>query len=95
LPPSVAKAPVGQIFEWRSDQWATDLAVRVRGGGAALVIDYGHANSSTGDTFQAVRSHRYASPLGMPGRTDLTAHVDFDALARAAWTAIASLLRSS
>jgi SAM-dependent MidA family methyltransferase len=84
LPPSVAKAPVGQVFEWRSDQWATDLALRVLGGGAALVIDYGHARSSTGDTFQAVRSHRYASPLGMPGRTDLTAHVDFAALARAA-----------
>jgi NADH dehydrogenase [ubiquinone] 1 alpha subcomplex assembly factor 7 len=84
LPPSVAKAPVGEIFEWRSDQWATDLAVRVMGGGAALVIDYGHARSSTGDTFQAVRSHRFASPLGMPGRTDLTAHVDFAALARAA-----------
>jgi SAM-dependent MidA family methyltransferase len=84
LPPSVAKAPVGEVFEWRSDQWATDLAVRVLGGGAALVIDYGHARSSTGDTFQAVRSHRFASPLGMPGRTDLTAHVDFAALARAA-----------
>ncbi len=49
-----------------------------------LVIDYGHARSSTGDTFQAVRSHRFASPLGMPGRTDLTAHVDFAAMARAA-----------
>jgi NADH dehydrogenase [ubiquinone] 1 alpha subcomplex assembly factor 7 len=84
LPPSVAKAPVGEIFEWRSDKWATDLALRVLGGGAALVIDYGHARSSTGDTFQAVRSHRFASPLGMPGRTDLTAHVDFAALARAA-----------
>jgi NADH dehydrogenase [ubiquinone] 1 alpha subcomplex assembly factor 7 len=84
LPPSVAKAPVGEIFEWRSDQWATDLALRVLGGGAALIIDYGHARSSTGDTFQAVRSHRFASPLGMPGRTDLTAHVDFAALARAA-----------
>ena len=84
LPASVAKVPVGEIFEWRSDRWATDLAVRVRGGGAALVIDYGHARSSTGDTFQAVRSHRFASPLGMPGRTDLTAHVDFAAIARAA-----------
>jgi NADH dehydrogenase [ubiquinone] 1 alpha subcomplex assembly factor 7 len=84
LPPSVVKAPVGEIFEWRSDQWATDLAERVVGGGAALVIDYGHARSSTGDTFQAVRSHRFASPLGMPGRTDLTAHVEFAAIARAA-----------
>jgi SAM-dependent MidA family methyltransferase len=84
LPASIAKAPLGEMFEWRSDQWAIELAQRVRGGGAALVIDYGHVASSTGDTFQAVRSHRFASPLGMPGRTDLTAHVDFAALARAA-----------
>jgi NADH dehydrogenase [ubiquinone] 1 alpha subcomplex assembly factor 7 len=84
LPESVAKAPIGQIFEWRSDQWATDLARRSLEGGVALVIDYGHVKSSTGDTFQAVRSHRYASPLAMPGRTDLTAHVDFAALASAA-----------
>ena len=57
---------------------------RVAAGGAALVIDYGHATSAAGDTFQAVRSHRYASPLALPGLTDLTAHVDFEALARAA-----------
>jgi NADH dehydrogenase [ubiquinone] 1 alpha subcomplex assembly factor 7 len=84
LPAALADAPIGQIFEWRSDQWAADLALRLLDGGAALVIDYGHTTSSTGDTFQAVRSHRYASPLAMPGRTDLTAHVDFAALARAA-----------
>ncbi len=53
-------------------------------GGAALIIDYGHAKSAVGDTFQAVRRHRYASPLALPGLTDLTAHVDFEALARAA-----------
>jgi len=87
LPASVAKAPIGQIFEWRSDRWATDVALRMREGGVALVIDYGHATSSTGDTFQAVRSHRYASPLAMPGHTDLTAHVDFAALAQAATAA--------
>jgi SAM-dependent MidA family methyltransferase len=84
LPPAVAKAPVGAVFEWRTDRFATDLATRVRQDGVALVIDYGHDASAAGDTFQAVRSHRYASPLAMPGRTDLTAHVDFAELARAA-----------
>jgi NADH dehydrogenase [ubiquinone] 1 alpha subcomplex assembly factor 7 len=84
LPASIAKAAMGEVFEWRDDRWASDLARRVLGAGAALVIDYGHVASSTGDTFQAVRSHRFASPLGLPGRTDLTAHVDFAALARAA-----------
>jgi NADH dehydrogenase [ubiquinone] 1 alpha subcomplex assembly factor 7 len=84
LPPAVAKAPVGAVFEWRSDQFATDVASRLGQDSVALVIDYGHAVSAVGDTFQAVRSHRYASPLAMPGRTDLTAHVDFGALGRAA-----------
>jgi NADH dehydrogenase [ubiquinone] 1 alpha subcomplex assembly factor 7 len=86
VPPAVAKAPVGAVFEWRTDRFAADLASRVRQDGVALVIDYGHEASAAGDTFQAVRSHRYASPLAMPGRTDLTAHVDFAALARAATT---------
>jgi SAM-dependent MidA family methyltransferase len=54
-----------------------------RDGGAALVIDYGHAESAAGDTLQAVGRHAYADVLGAPGCVDLTAHVDFQALARA------------
>jgi NADH dehydrogenase [ubiquinone] 1 alpha subcomplex assembly factor 7 len=84
LPPAIARARPGEIFEWREDRFAIDIARRVAEGGAALVIDYGHLRSHAGDTFQAVRSHRYASPLALPGLTDLTAHVDFDALGRAA-----------
>jgi len=87
LPPAVAQAPVGAVFEWRPDDLAIEIARRVAAGGAALVIDYGHLNSTTGDTFQAVRSHRYANPLALPGLTDLTAHVDFEALGKAAQTA--------
>ncbi len=52
-------------------------------GGAALLIDYGHRLSGIGDTLQAVRSHEYHPPLDAPGAADLTAHVDFEALARA------------
>lgn len=52
-------------------------------GGAALVVDYGGWHL-TGDTFQAVRRHAFADPLGAPGEADLTAHVDFEALAHAA-----------
>ena len=55
-----------------------------RDGGAALVIDYGHAESAVGDTLQAVGQHAYADPLSAPGNLDLTAHVDFQALAKAA-----------
>ena len=39
-----ATAQIGEIFEWRADQIALELGRRVaRAGGAALVIDYGHA----------------------------------------------------
>ncbi len=54
----------------------------VRHGGAALVVDYGHAASAPGDTLQAVKGHEYCDPLADPGQADLTAHVDFAALAR-------------
>jgi NADH dehydrogenase [ubiquinone] 1 alpha subcomplex assembly factor 7 len=53
-------------------------------GGAALIIDYGHAGPVAGDTLQAVRGHRFAPVLEGPGTADLTAHVDFTALAEAA-----------
>ena len=56
-------------------------------GGAALIVDYGHAHSGIGDTLQAVRGHQYADPLADPGDADLTAHVDFEALAKAALAA--------
>jgi SAM-dependent MidA family methyltransferase len=52
-------------------------------GGAALIVDYGGWRSR-GDTLQALRNHAYADPLAAPGQADLTAHVDFEALARAA-----------
>ncbi|MEM6760956.1 MAG: SAM-dependent methyltransferase [Pseudomonadota bacterium] len=54
-----------------------------RHGGAALIIDYGDWRS-LGDTLQAVKKHERTDPLAEPGRADLTAHVDFEALARAA-----------
>ncbi len=56
-------------------------------GGMALIIDYGHVQSAVGDTFQALKAHRMVDPLATPGEADLTAHVDFGALARAAQAA--------
>jgi len=53
-------------------------------GGVGLIVDYGHAKSATGETLQALRGHRYASVLENPGEQDLTAHVDFEAVAAAA-----------
>jgi SAM-dependent MidA family methyltransferase len=85
LPPAVRGAPEHSIFEWRAGTVAMDIGRRIaRDGGAALAIDYGHAESAVGDTFQAVSRHAYADPLNAPGTADLTAHVDFQALAQAA-----------
>lgn len=63
---------------------AEELGRRIAAhGGAALIVDYG-AERSLGDTFQALRRHERADPLAAPGEADLTAHVDFGALAAAA-----------
>lgn len=53
-------------------------------GGAAIIIDYGHERSGPGDTLQAVHAHGFAPVLDRPGEQDLTAHVDFEAVARSA-----------
>jgi SAM-dependent MidA family methyltransferase len=53
-------------------------------GGAAIIIDYGYAGGEQGDTLQGVRCHQYSYVLDHPGEQDLTAHVDFKALADAA-----------
>ncbi|WP_338061775.1 class I SAM-dependent methyltransferase [Sphingomonas segetis] len=62
-------------------------------GGTALIIDYGHAKSAAGDTLQALHAHRFAPVLDKPGEQDLTAHVDFEALTRAASEAGAVVTR--
>jgi SAM-dependent MidA family methyltransferase len=85
LPPLVRAAPLGAVFEWRPDAEVMKLATRVRDqDGAALIIDYGHMRSDAGDTFQAIARHSFTDPLKNPGQADVTAHVDFQALSRAA-----------
>jgi SAM-dependent MidA family methyltransferase len=85
LPRNLGAASIGDIFEWRADNIALEIGRRVvRFGGAALIVDYGHVESAIGDTLQAVGRHDVAEPLRTPGEVDLTAHVDFQALAQAA-----------
>ena len=67
------------------DALAATLAARIAAdGGAALIVDYGHVRPGTGDTLQAMKRHRRHGVLDDPGSADLTAHVDFSALAAAA-----------
>ncbi|MBU2959843.1 SAM-dependent methyltransferase [Citreicella sp. C3M06] len=82
----VPSTPEGTLIETCSPAQgvAAELGRRIaQHGGAALIIDYGD-NGSAGNTFQAVRAHEKVSALAQPGQADLTAHVDFCALAQAA-----------
>lgn len=82
--PPPSPEPPSAIFETCEPGVAVarEIGRRLAGdSGAALVIDYGHVGPSWGDTLQAVRSHRYVGILDDPGEADLTAHVDFSALA--------------
>ena len=77
----------GAILEWPVAAIALtkDLSRRIaRDSGAALIIDYGYWGPAFGDTLQAVQRHAYVDPLAEPGEADLTTHVDFQRLARAA-----------
>jgi len=87
IPSALRDSPPGTIVETSpaSAAIAEALAGRIAvQGGAALIIDYGHQSSSPGETLQAVHTHGYADPWLEPGERDLTAHVDFQALAQAA-----------
>ena len=82
-----AAASDGEILEVSpaGHRFMFELGTRlVKQGGAALLIDYGHLATAFGDTLQALRAHRYLDPLAAPGDSDLTAHVDFAAMARSA-----------
>ncbi|WP_094020885.1 class I SAM-dependent methyltransferase [Maliponia aquimaris] len=71
---------------------AATLGARIaRDGGCALILDYGDWRS-LGDTLQALRGHAPADPFADPGAADLTTHVDFEVIARAAAPATHSLL---
>lgn len=85
--PAHASAAEGAIVEIcpAGRAIAAALGRRVaRDGGAALIVDYGTAESAPGDSLQAVSRHSPVDALAAPGEADLTAHVDFAALSRAA-----------
>ena len=87
IPSSRAGAPEGGFYEASPSRTALGEEI-ARGianyGGAALILDYGYAGIGFGETLQAVGAHRFVNPLDEPGQYDLSAHVDFAALADAA-----------
>jgi len=85
LPPGLQDAPPNSVVEVCPSglDICESIARRIaKDGGAALIVDYGHARSAPGETLQAVKSHAYHDILTDPGEADLTAHVDFGALAQ-------------
>jgi NADH dehydrogenase [ubiquinone] 1 alpha subcomplex assembly factor 7 len=95
VPAAVRDAPPGSVIEVNpgATELVRSIAGRIAGtGGVALIIDYGHTATAVGDTLQAVKDNAFADPLAEPGDADLTAHVDFGALAGAAKEAGAGVL---
>src|SRR6185312_4590958 len=87
IPASRAGAPDGGVYE--ASPAATALIAEIARiistqGGAALLLDYGYDIVGFGETLQAVQGHQPRALLADPGRSDLSAHVDFAALAEAA-----------
>lgn len=73
--------------------YATDFASRIGGSkqypktrpsGAALILDYGTTDTVPINSLRGIRRHRRVSPFSEPGLVDLSADVDFTAIAEAA-----------
>ncbi|KAK9474034.1 S-adenosyl-L-methionine-dependent methyltransferase [Dipodascopsis tothii] len=79
------KLPVGSKVEICPEAWAAckQICGLMAGGGAALVVDYGTATIPV-DTLRGIKAHRIVSPFEEPGLADLSADVDFGALAEVA-----------
>lgn len=52
--------------------------------GAALLLDYGPPNTIPTNSLRGIKAHQRVSPFSEPGRVDISADVDFLALAEAA-----------
>jgi SAM-dependent MidA family methyltransferase len=70
--------------------YATDFAARIGGSstapkpqpsGAALILDYGTATQVPANSLRGIRGHELVSPFAHPGLVDLSADVDFTAIA--------------
>ena len=64
-----------------------ELTSKTTPSGAALILDYGPANTIPTSTLRGIRSHKAVSPFTDPGLVDISADVDFMALTEAALAA--------
>lgn len=73
--------------------YASDFATRIGGSskhpksrpsGAALILDYGTSDTVPINSLRGIRQHKLVSPFAAPGLVDLSADVDFTAIAETA-----------
>lgn len=91
---ALKKTPGSQIeISPESHAYMEQIAKRIGGStaepkpqpsGAALILDYGPADTIPINSLRGIKNHRRVSPLSSPGLVDLSADVDFMALAEAA-----------
>ena len=85
IPVEMRDSVPGTVFEFSPVSQtimkeASEIIVKNKG--AMLVIDYGYKETIDCSTLQAISKHEGASILDNPGLVDVSAHVDFRALAR-------------
>ncbi len=94
IPAARGQPEIGAVYEVSpaAGALAEEIAHTIaQQGGAALILDYGYAEAGFGETLQAVGRHRFAGLLESPGEADLSAHVNFAELAKAAQDAGAAI----
>ena len=87
LSQDIISAPIGSVVETcpYGISLAAELASRViKNGGAILIIDYGANLTIPQESWQSVYKHKYHSPLKNPGKSDISAHVNFQSLKESA-----------
>lgn len=100
--PDAEQLPVGYVTEVHGAGcgfMATLAAMLAQGKGAAFLFDYGFpareyylGDRATGTLMCHYRHHAHPEPFHLPGLQDITAHVDFTAMALAAQDAGAEVL---
>lgn len=92
------KETPGSVIEVCPDVslYTGDFATRIGGSperpkprpsGAALILDYGTSDTVPINSLRGIRRHRRVNPFSAPGLVDLSADVDFTAIAEAATSA--------
>ncbi|KAL2369572.1 DUF185 domain-containing protein [Blastomyces gilchristii SLH14081] len=75
---------IGGAFTSPSSPAATDAKKNKVPSGAALILDYGTTSTIPINSLRGIRKHQLVSPFAAPGQVDVSADVDFTALAEAA-----------